>query len=448
MKKVMCHLREKRLFVSIIIIGIVCFLVTHFPINAYAFLDFTRVIGFNAGAIGRGGTSIAIGDDPSNMNVNPALISEIKSNALDGNLLLIHPDFDFKYTGTGGRRYTSTDKDRLLFGPGFSYVHKIKDSSWSWGFYLSAPDAIATDYTIQSKNFGPTNGFSELLHLRFGPAVAYQLTPNLSLGARFGIDYGSLDLRLPLGLASIDIGQTDGWGFSAAVGLLYKLEDNLNIGVYYETPTFMQDLEAQDRDGYVSIVTPGGKVDFPNIKTKIKDLKWPQNFGLGVSYKPLPQLRLSADVKYINWERDWDELKVKLGTPGLPSVLKVPTHIDNQVTFGIGAEYFFSEIYCVALGYHYGDNAMENNFLNPFIPATAEHTITAGFSVKPTKNIKIGLSYAYAIMDGLKARPIHGYDVSLERQLGLPFGSLSSELSGSKTNLTAHGLQISLSIYW
>jgi len=41
-----------------------------FPRNSFAFLDFIKFIGHNAESMGRGGTAIGIGDEPSNANFN------------------------------------------------------------------------------------------------------------------------------------------------------------------------------------------------------------------------------------------------------------------------------------------------------------------------------------------------------------------------------------------
>lgn len=440
-----------------ILVGVMVGLVLA-PTQSKAFIDFTKVIGFDADAMARGGTSIAIPDEPSNMNFNPALISGINGNSLEANLVLIHPDMYFKYSGTGGQRYTSKDKDRLLLGPGISFAHHGKGSPFSWGLTLAAPDALATDYTVQSKYYGPVNGFSELMHLRFGPAFAYQLTPDISIGVRLGIDYHSLDLRAPLGLAYLDIGQCDGYGFSGAIGIFYKPSDSFSLGLYYETPAFMQDLESQHADGYLKVLNPPpvGQVDFSRIRVKVKDMDFPQNFGLGVAFKPLPSLRLSADVKYINWDKDWDEMELNfkgsggaaMRAAGVPTTLKVPLHIDDQVTFGIGAEYFCGGIYKLAVGYHYNDDAMSDNYLLPYIPAEVEHTITCGLSVMPTNNIKMGAAYLYCIMDDPSASSHHGYDQVLEEQLGLPPGALSSELNNAKVDYSAHIVQLSISIRW
>lgn len=439
------------------IILIYCLLVLFlFPGNTWAFLDFTRSIGPDASSMGRGGTTIAIGEDPSSMEINPALISETENYAVQMNIMPIFPSFEFEYDGTGGARYKSKDKDRILLGAGMSFAHKIKDSPWSWGLSFSAPDAIATDYTIQSKFFGPTNASSELLHFRFGPAGAYQITKELSVGMRFGIDYGSLDLAIPLGAAFIDIGQCDGFGVSGALGLFYKPRTNLSFGLYYESPTAMQDLKSRGGDGYIGLATPGGNMYFSNLDVAVEDQQFPQNFGIGVAYSPIPALRISSDLKYIAWWNDWKELTLKFSghgaddmkNLGMPTTIKVPINVDNQWTFGLGAEYFFADIYKCSLGYHYNDNGMSDNYLLPYVPAEVEHTLTFGFSVRPVKSVKIALAYMYCIMDDSSASSAHGYDQSLEKQFGMPPGSLQSELNGSETKYNAQGVQISASFYW
>jgi len=377
----------------------------------------------------RGGTSIAIGDDVTNVEVNPALISETKSNALQTDILFIFPRFDIFYDGTGGQRYKSTDAERWLMAPTMSFAHKIKDSRWAWGLSFAAPDALLTDYTVQSKFFGAVNAKSKLMHLRFGPALSYQITPKLSIGARL----------------------------TGSVGLLYKPMDNLSIGLFYESPGFMQDLETANNDGYLKMMTPGGEVSFSQIGIKMKDFAFPQNCGLGVAYSPIPSVRLSADVKYINWEADWDKVKLEFGgsggdkmrMAGIPTTLEIPLDVQDQIVFGVGAEYFIDDKYTVSLGYHYHDDAIPTNNYIPITPPEMTHSCTCGFSFKPADNVKIAFAYMYSFMDDPKGKKRHAFDESLENQLGLPAGALQSELCNSEADYhEVHNLQLSVSFYW
>lgn len=429
---------------------------TVLPIKAWGFGNFIRIIAYNAGGMGRGGTCIAIGDDPSNLNFNPAIIGETESNALDINLLSIFKELDITYTGTNNTVYTSSDKDRIDLAPCISYAHNNKNSPWSWGFSLSVPDAVSTDYTIQSKYFGPVNAFSQILHIKFGPVVAYQVTPDLFIGTRLSLDHGSVDLRMPIGLTYIDLGECSAFGVSTSVGVLYKPTENLNIGLYYEAPTWMKDMESKNADGYLSIMTPGGRIDFSNLDVTLNNVQFSQNFGLGVAYMPSRSWRLSADVRYFNWHKHWKEIEVEYSGTGsaamiagnLPTTIIIPAHVSDQVTFGLGLEYFFEEIYSVSAGYHHAHDAMSDNYLLPFVPATMEHTLTCGFSVMPSKNIRFGISLMYGIWADPSATSYHGYDQSLEMQLGLPPHSLDSELNNATTDRTMRNIQLSLCVYW
>ncbi|MDY6973284.1 MAG: outer membrane protein transport protein, partial [Thermodesulfobacteriota bacterium] len=359
-------------------------------------------------------------------------------------------------TGTNNNLYTSTDKDRIDLAPSICYAHNNKHSPWSWGLSLSVPDAVNTDYTIQSKYFGPVNGFSQILHIKFGPVVAYQVTPNLYVGTRLSIDHSSADLRMPVGLAYIDIGECSAFGLSGSVGILYKPTEKLNLGLYYEAPTMMKDLESKNADGYLSLMSPAGRIDFSNLDVTLNDMQFSQNLGIGLAYRPSRAWRLSADVRYFSWHKDWKDLEIvysgasaaAMTAAGVPTTIKIPTNVSNQVTFGLGVEHFFGEIYTVSAGYHHAHDAMSDNYMLPFIPATMEHTITCGFSVRPSATIKMGISLMYGIWADPSAGPYHGYDQSLEMQLGLPPGSLDSEYNGATTDRTMRNIQLSFSVYW
>jgi len=413
------------------------------PSQVFAFLDFIKFIGHNSGSTGRGGTAIAIGE-PGNMNFNPAVISDIKGHAVEIDFLMATTDFEFKYTGTDNEREASNMKDRIGIVPGMNYVSNNEDSPWSWGFSFTVPDGFFTEYTIQSKNFGSVNAFSEMLHFRLAQTTAYKITPNLTLGLRLGIDYGTLDLRMPLGLAYLDIGTCDSFGGSCALGLFYKPSEKIAFGLYYET-TELGDLKSRDNDGYIKILSDNyGKLD-----VEVDEFQFPDHFGFGVAYKPFQSWRFSADIKYICWADDWDELQLNfIGGQSNISKLNIPLGVDRQIPVSFGIEYFANEVWTFLIGYHYNDDPMKSNYLNPIIGAEEKHLVTCGFSVQPVKQFKFGISLMYGIMDDPEASDIHNYDLSIEEQLGLPRGSLQSELSGSSANYTCFSVEFSFVVFW
>ena len=415
-----------------------------FPRNSFAFLDFIKFVGHNAESMGRGGTSIGIGDEPSNANFNPAIISETKANVLEVNLFLTRPDLDYEYTGTDGKRYTSSNKDRFGMLPGMAYAYNNKDTPWSFGFLFSIPDGFMTDYTVHSKYFGSVNASSEIIHLRAAPVVAYQVTPKLSLGLRIGLDYASFDLRSPLGIAYLDAGQADGFGYSGAIGIHYKPVENLSLGLYYEN-TKMNQIKTQNKDGYLKFAD-GTNIN--RLDIGFERFQFPQHFGFGIAYTPYPDWRFSADVKYIDWSKNWKNLELKVydPPPGAPATLKIPLDMNDQIPFSLGVEYFINDMYTLSLGYHYNDNAMPGgDHVNPIVATEVDHLVTCGFSVMPVDTVKIGAAFFYSIMARPKCNGLHAYDKSLNAQLGT---TMDTELCNAKADYTNYSFEFSVTIFY
>ncbi len=429
------------------------FLSLMIPRSARAFLDTLKMTAFNSGAFARGGTAVAIGvDEPTNMNFNPAVISETLSNTLDLNLLFTTADFDFVHYTPDGTRENDQGKDRICVIPHVGYAHHIEDSRWTWGIAMAVVDGFGCDYTFNSNYFGPVNTYSEMLHMRISPALSYQITPELAFGTRIGLDYGSLDMRIPFGIAKFDLGQCDGFGFSLGAGFLYKPSDKWSFGIYYSN-TFMNDLRTKNDDGSIAVdfdgSGPGGITYFSKLDVRVKNFDFPQHYGAGFAYRPNPSWRLSADIKYINWKRNWDQLELVFDGEAVPlKKIKFPVHIDDQTPLSLGLEYFFGEDkkYSAIIGFHYNDEAMTENYLIPIVPAEVQYQYSCGFSVKPAETCKFGIAFIYGDMDDPHSKSQHAYDKAIAEQFGRE--TIDSELNNSKVKYAEYNIQLSFVQYW
>ena len=421
------------------------------PVNTFAVVDFIRVSAFNAQSVARGGNSIAVCDSPGNLNLNPATICETDGHILDSSLSMLLPIADFTYTGTNSKRYTSTSKDRRILAPGIHYAYKPKNSRVAYGFSFAIPEGSGADYTIQSKYFGPVNAFSEYIHIRTGPAISYDVTPQLTVGARVGLDYMTMDIRMPLGRIYLDNGECEGWGASFGLGLIYRFTQNFRVGLYYEPSSIMNHLKSRDGNGFLEFDALGTSLQFPNLNVTMKDLESAMNYGIGVTYEPASSFRLSVDVKYINWSRNWDEFSIRFSGDEADGLLlkeiSLPLKVDDQVTFGFGIEYFMSEYVTFIAGYHYNDDAVPNTYFNPLLPGEIEQSFTLGASLEVEKKIKISVATSYGTIDHPEVDGNHGYDEAVENQLNLPAGTVESELSGGRLDLDGYSIFISISYF-
>lgn len=435
--------RKKAFVMTCIFLFIFCV-----PMQAWPFAEFIKTVPFNAFSSGRGGTIVAIGDEPSNMNMNPAVISEVESNLFDTSFNIVIPDIDYKYTGTDNKEFKTSDKDRIGLLPHISYAHNFKGSPWVLGLAASVIDGFGCDYTIQSRYYGPINAFGELLHLRFAPNISYQISPNLSLGLRLALDYGSMDIRLPIGRLFIDLGQCDNFGYSGALGLLYKPTDKLNIGLYYESETVLNDLKTKNRDAYFSLKFDTGTLTYAPMDVILKDVKFPQHFGIGIAYRPSPLFRLSADIRYVDWGNTWKIQGITLNGSDGQLNLVAPFGTQTHTPAAFGLEYFLNDMYALSLGYRYSDECMDNVNMNPLIPGEVQHMITCGISVMPAKNVKFGAALIWGIMDHPNAPVAHAYDDYIEEKFGFEPGFIDSELEASRADYATYNLILSAQVSW
>jgi long-subunit fatty acid transport protein len=305
----------------------------------------------------------------------------------------------------------------------------------------------------QSKYFGDVNGSSEFIHARLSPTISYQVTPKLAIGARLGLDYAWFDMNMPLGIAYLDLGRCDGYGYSGAVGVLYKPVKSLTIGAFYESDTFFEDLDSKKGDAYMKMnMAPFGGpiVEFSSITMSVNHLRCPQLWGAGLCWTPSPSWRLSLDTKFIKWDATFDKIRLEFnGKEGLPRTLDIPLGIQNQITACAGVEYFFgnNNRYTLGLGYHYADDGMRDKYMNPLLPGEGQHNICIGFTINVSESVSVGIAVEHTMIDDPSCSK-SAYDMSIERQLGLPRGALDSELNNADCDYTANTAMISLLAKW
>jgi long-chain fatty acid transport protein len=348
---------------------------------------------------------------------------------------LFMPKIEAKVTNQGGvatlpGTFSADAEDNIYPIPAIGFSVPIGEDGSKWRFGLSAygVSGLGVDYrntSIDQSTFYPapplpqpaplvTGAYTQLQIMKFAPAFAYQVTPNLSLGLALPIDYGTLDLRN---------GGSSGFALGVLPGILYKPIENLSLGLSYTSPQEInyKNITDFDQDGsYDSL-----------------ELESPQQVGLGIAYDFFGAgLVLEADVKWINWSNaagysdfDWDD----------------------QTVFAIGAQYKPTNKLALRAGYNYAKNPVNehNNFdgtttttvqgktlpstyyYETFriigFPAIVEHHITLGFGYKFSDTFTLDLGFMYAFENTITetGTDLFGQPVQIESTLSetsLDFG--------------------------
>jgi len=370
---------------------------------------------FGFGAISRsmGGVGVAAPQDAASIAYNPAsqnFAHYSKGTQFDASGSFINPRAEAAITTEVPAGGANADGRRqVFFAPylGVSSPMLDKDpSDLRFGLNVYAASGIGADYKrdeidqpqyydttpylgVRSPLSGP---FSLIQVLKIQPAVSKKVTDNLSVGASVHVTEGNFDLGA---------GTVSQWGLGGQIGLLYKVINNVNLGLSYTSPIRLNLDRIYDLDA-------NGSLD---------DLKFdlPQTAVIGISYTTSDnRFLVETDVKWINWAnaKGWEDLDWR-----------------DQWVFGIGAQYYVIPKLALRAGYNYARTPIkEHNGFNgsllgptPFtnvqgynvptyyyellrgisIPLFMEHHITVGLGYQLTPHFSVNLGYVHEFSDKL-----------------------------------------------
>jgi long-chain fatty acid transport protein len=196
----------------------------------------TKPVWVGPKAIGMGGAFVGVADDTTAIFHNPAGISQLQADhnfQLGADTLITNLD----YTPPAG---TLEKADRsILPVPSFGYVNRqLKMISLGLGVFF--PHGNGGEFPSPSAI--PTNGNEGRIYsMEISPAVAWQIIPEVSLGASLRVTRISTSLKGPMfvlpgpTIDTLDDLSVDGWGYGMAVGLLAKPTPWLRVGANYRS---------------------------------------------------------------------------------------------------------------------------------------------------------------------------------------------------------------------
>jgi len=330
--------------------------------------------GVGSRATSMGGAFRGLSDDPSAMFWNPAGLGFMNENSFSLGGTFILPTSSWDPSGTAQSQfpgYSATEYEAetsLRMFPN-AFLTMTRDSRFKWGLGLYVPYGLGTTwdaYDLPSQSpMGPlvyADGFpdeemmSSVAVIDLHPTVAYQILPNLSVGAGLSAMYGMIDIAqikfnpalgasYPFVPITSDLSGS-GIGFGANMGLMFKPTRCMSIGVSGKLPSVI----SMEGDAEVYLWSPasidslgnpvppqkmGGKSDIE------ADLKLPAEIGIGIASTRIPNLTITLDYAYTMWER-LDEVKVEMKDPA--AVLGTTESVlvfdwENTHRISIGGEY-------------------------------------------------------------------------------------------------------------
>jgi len=234
--------------------------------------------------------------------------------------------------------------------------------------------------------------------MRIIPALAYKVNDAISVSGAVHLAYGSLDMGATVGGTNRGGGQSQTYGIGAQLGIAYNMGDFVYAGLTYQSPVNMT---------YKRVFDSNGDGQFEDLK-----LTQPLELALGVGVKPMDNLKMGMDIRWINWKR-----------------AKGYKHFQwkDQWVIALGGEFKPMQKLALRAGYNFGKSPIRGgaknpmnannipNFAAPFsdfqiavfnligFPAITEHHITLGLGYEFTKNFGIDLAYKHAFNKKVRA---------------------------------------------
>lgn len=267
-----------------------------------------------------------LADDPSAMYWNPAGLGFMNENsiALGGTFILPTVKWDPSGTavatkpGYSAKEYQA-NKALTMFPSVFATMASSPRLKYGLAFYV--PYGLGTTWDA-FKLFSPpltyVAGFPEdemksrIAVMDLHPTVAYQIMPNLSVGAGLSVMFGAIDIdqiKFANPYAPITSELTGvGVGFGGNLGLLYKATEFLSIGLAGKLPANI----SLEGDASVYLWTPATQDSLGAVTPAMKlggksdieaTLNIPAELAIGFAYKVSPIWTVSLDYAYTMWDR-------------------------------------------------------------------------------------------------------------------------------------------------
>jgi len=221
------------------------------------------------------------------------------------------------------------------------------------------------------------------------PTLAYQLTPNLSIGVKGNIYYGFVmqkkDTLIGTITDTIDV-NAKGPAFSGGLGILWE-NDKIGIGLSVRGP---------------AKIKLSGTYDSKQMGEHDIDMEFnlPTNILFGIGYKVTSNLTLGIDAEYSMWsaldifKTTIKEVTTPLGTGDLEQ--EDTLDFENTLKIKAGGEYTLSNGLALRFGAAYDKYSIPDKSLDPVNIDVDKYVVFSGFGYTMNK-VQLNLSFLYAM---------------------------------------------------
>jgi long-chain fatty acid transport protein len=348
-----------------------------------------NLIGVSPASRGMGGIGVGMPVGPTDSIFrNPAWMSYYKGFNLSFGGILFFPEVKATFNNA-----SATSQSKVFVVPEVGIVHQINDKL-TFGIGAFGVSGMGVDYRNKGDNF--LNMHTTFQFMRVIPTLAYKVNDAISISGALHLAYGSLDMGATMGTNNAGGGQSQTYGIGAQLGIAYNMGDFVYAGLTYQSPVSMTYKRVFD----FSCLQGTCDGQFEDFK-----LTQPQELAFGIGVKPMDNLKVGMDIRWINWKnaKGYKDYQWK-----------------DQWVIALGGEFKPTQKLAFRAGYNYGKSPIRGGVKNTDedfqiavfnligFPAITEHHITLGLGYEFTKNFSIDLAYKHAFNKKVSATDSSG----------------------------------------
>jgi len=356
--------------------------------------------------------------------LNPAGLMAFDGTRVEFGFEMFKPDRTISSDAGMGLGSTRS-KSEFVPIPAMGWSTKFADNKVAVGVGALAIGGFGVDYPVSTTNaiLAPRQmgGFGQVYSnyglMKITPAIAFEATEQLWLGFAANIDYASLAVDpMPIGAPAADPGPDgvpmtmddraiyssaaagDGaFGFGFQAGAIFRPNDLVAIGASFNSAQYFSDFEFNTT--YDNPYLPDGTpTSFGMPRTINFNMDVPMMVGAGMSLKPMPQLLLASDFRYMFYEQT-DGFKI----PDGQGVFNADGSVsgfgwENIYSLHFGGDFRATDMISLRAGYNFSQNPIPDSLamINAPAPGIVQHHATFGLGVRPTRRIEISAAYYHA----------------------------------------------------
>lgn len=352
-----------------------------------------QMLGFTAIQNGMAGAIVAAPQDAATVLVNPAGMAEldIRDVRFDLGLGFLNPP----------RHVNGFESDSNLYAmPGGAVAFRVNDKL-TLGMGLGGLAGSGVDFA--DTNAAPGNQFAVTTRQMFkvAPGFAYRVSDALSVGASVNLHFQSLALSGVTPGGPFYLQQNQVYGWSATAGMIWKLNNQLQLGAAWSGKANMSDFEWNTLQGKVKMGIDG-----------------PQTLALGVAWKPMPGLLVEADVKKI-WFSDVMDSVVPKRPAGSPVPARFNFGWSDQTVYAVAVQKDIGDKMQVRAGFNYGKSPIGAEDVNANVGSVAivEKHLSLGLSRKFSDKATGTISYVHGFENSVKSSVAPFNKIELKQNL-------------------------------